>query len=162
MGLALTVATLAGAAVVAAPLVGTAAAAPAGPGLPRHCPRIGVVTKLLGLPISKLTSRTRKVSPGRRAERSCIYANGTPVPTTIAFVSAVSRSTFDAARRNASKSVRPFTVHGLGDEAWEVDAPARYPAAGKSLFVLDGTLDIVVGAPRATDAELVRLVRTLL
>ena len=45
-----------------------------------------------------------------------------------------------------------MTVKGIGDQAWAVKA-------GNGLSALKGTLDLVIAAPKTTDAELEALRR---
>lgn len=147
--------------------------------LPRVCPSAEVVRATLKVKVSATSSYTSvlaypvgsKAVPVARPtayQKTCVYSangrySGQIVPTTISFAAAVSRDDFASARANAAKSLRPFTIPGLGDAAWGVDPPTYDPRAGSSLFVLKGALDIVLTAPNsASITQLEALARKLL
>jgi hypothetical protein len=147
--------------------------------LPAHCPSVKLVRSTLGVKVNTVSTYTSELEypygstalPVKRApayQRTCVYAangtyNGQIVPATISFAAVVTRKDFASARANAAKSLAPFTVRGLGDAAWGTHAPKLDPRAGSSLFVLKGSLDIVLTAPnQAKLAELVTLARKLL
>ncbi len=147
--------------------------------LPKTCPSLAMVRATLRLKVSRLSTYTSELQypfgspamPVKRApayQRTCVYSvngryTGQIVPVTISFAAVVTRKDFASARANAGRSVKPFTVSGLGDAAWAVRPPELDPRAGSSLFVLDGRLDIVLTAPnQASIAQLVALARRLL
>jgi hypothetical protein len=147
--------------------------------LPSHCPPLRLVRSTLGLRATKVTTFTSEIEypygsvamPVKRApgfQKTCVYAadgryQGQIVPATISFAAVVTRKDFESARANAARSVKPFTVRSLGDEAWAVAPPKLDPRAGSSLFVLKGPLDIVLTAPaQASIPRLVALARRLL
>jgi hypothetical protein len=130
----------------------------------------------LRVKVSKVTTYTTQLEfpygsvqlPVRRPpayQKTCVYAAdgkfaGQIVPTTISFAAVVTKKDFAAARANAARSVRPFNVPRLGDAAWAVAAPKLDPRAGASLFVLKGSVDIVLTAPnQASVARLEALAR---
>lgn len=170
---------LAGLALAGALAAGASAAAPSARALlPRTCPPLQLVRATLKIRVSALSSYTSVLAyptgsaavPVARPpayQKTCVYSanggySGQIVPTTISFAAVVSRHDFASARANAARSLRPFTVAGLGDAAWAVDPPAYDPRAGSSLFVLKGPLDIVLTAPnKASLSELVALARKL-
>lgn len=175
MGSALIVAMLAGAFVTSA----TAAKPSARMLLPSSCPSVKLVRSLLHVKVSKVTTYTTKLEfpygsiqlPVKRPaayQKTCVYSadgrfSGQIVPTTISFAAVVTKKDFATARANAARSVRPFTVQGLGDAAWAVPPPKLDPRAGASLFVLHGQLDVVLTAPnQASVARLEALARRVL
>jgi hypothetical protein len=87
-------------------------------------------------------------------ERICMYTTSGPEPITITFASPVSPSSFTASRKAFRRRAGVVKVGGLGDAAWAAKA-------GTSLFVLDGSLDIVIGSPGTPAAALEALARKL-
>jgi hypothetical protein len=148
--------------------------------LPQTCPASPLVASTLKLPLQQHVITYTSITygptfpagpnPVHARQRTCYYAvqplqaaNGNIVPVTITFEFPVSKTSFVAARSAASQSVRPITIPGLGDAAWYTNAPRADPRAGNSLFVLNGTDEIVLGGPpRATVPQLVALVRKIL
>jgi hypothetical protein len=157
--------------------------------LPKQCPAHGMVGKALGLTLRKsivtYTSATYQgggassarampagPTPIRATQKTCLYtypnaqkaaALGIVVPVTITFEFPVTKAGFVAARHAAQHSVTPVTVRGVGDQAWVVKAPLGDPRGGNSLFVLNGTTEVVVGGPpKATVPLMTALVRRIL
>jgi hypothetical protein len=167
-------------AAAAALLVSSAAAAhaPATRLLPHSCPSLSLVRSTLHVKANRVTTYTSELEypygspalPVKRApayQKTCVYAadgkfSGQIVPTTISFAAVVTKKDFASARKNASRSVKPFGVPRLGDAAWAVAPPKFDPRAGASLFVLKGSVDIVLTAPnQASVGRLVKLARRL-
>jgi hypothetical protein len=121
--------------------------------VPRTCPQTALVASKLKQKVEKVSSRLTTSKTGTK--RTCVYTTTVIVPTTITFGSPVTAARFDASRKAAGKGTTVVTVKGLGNVAWAVKA-------GNGLSVLKGTLDIVISAPRTTDAELEALARTIL
>jgi hypothetical protein len=121
--------------------------------VPKTCPSTSVVAATLKEKVSKVASAFTSGSTG--SKRTCTYTTAFVVPTRITFGSPVTAAAFAASQKAASKGVPVVTVHGLGDAAWAVKA-------GNGLAVLKGTLDIVISAPKTTDAELEALARKIL
>jgi hypothetical protein len=128
-------------------------AARLGTPVPKTCPSTSVVAATLKQKVSKVASAFTSSSTG--SKRTCTYTTSFVVPTTITFGSPVTAAAFAASQKAASKGVPVVTVHGLGNAAWAVKA-------GNGLAVLKGTLDIVISAPKTTDAELEALARKIL
>jgi len=81
-------------------------------------------------------------------ERTCTYSGSSNGPITISFVSPMTADAFRQSRTSLGKSgVATASVEGVADRAWA----AR---AGGLLFVLKGSLDIVISAPRTSVADL--------
>jgi hypothetical protein len=177
----------------AAALVASATAAPtrahALAKLPKQCPPHSMVGKTLGLTLrTRIVTYTSATfqgggassarampagpTPVQAVQKTCLYtypnaeqsaAAGIIVPVTITFEFPVTKKNFAAARHAAEHSVTPVTVRGLGDVAWVIKAPRGDPRGGNSLFVLNGTTEVVVGGPpKATLALMKALVRQLL
>lgn len=121
--------------------------------VPKTCPSTSIVAAALKQKVSKVTSVAASTATG--SKRTCTYKTSFVVPTTITFGSPVTTAAFAASQKAASKGVAVVTEHGLGNAAWAV-------RAGNGLAVLVGTLDIVISAPKTTDAELEALARKIL
>jgi hypothetical protein len=81
-------------------------------------------------------------------ERTCTYSGSLTGPITVSFVSPVTPEAFTRSRASLRTSgVAVALVEGTGDTAWA----AR---SGGLLFVLEGSLEIVISAPRTSVADL--------
>jgi hypothetical protein len=87
-------------------------------------------------------------------ERTCTYSGLVTQPISVTYVSPVTAKAFASSRRALAKSTEVVDVSGLGGPAWS-------PGAGGILFVLRGTLDIVISAPTSKVAELKALATAL-
>jgi hypothetical protein len=155
------------AALVAGALVPAAAAsrsAARSEALPRACPSAAVLRAALRQrvthvntyvgPISSTTLAGMGPAPDSahykktsQRERTCTYRSLTG-PVTISFIVPVTAQTFGRAKASLRKSgVAVTTVGGIGDTAWAAKA-------GGLLFVLRGSLDLVISAPRTSVADL--------
>ena len=86
-------------------------------------------------------------------ERTCTYSVTPTGPMSISFIAPITREAFTRSRAALRKSgVAVASVEGIGDSAWA----AR---KGGLLFVLKGSLDIVISAPRLSLADLKALAR---
>ena len=118
------------------------------------CPSAAVVTATLHQAISKSTSTT---SHATGFSRICVYMTkhgGIPSPITIRLGSPISASQFNLSVNAAKHGVAMVAVHGLGNEAWAVKR-------GNGLFVLKGTLMVVISAGGTSDAQLEALARKI-
>jgi hypothetical protein len=120
--------------------------------VPKACPVRTVVAKALKVTVSKTWSKF--TTTANRSSRTCTYdtsagmLNGVEVsPTTIRFISPVSKASFAEQRKASSKGAAVVTVKGLGDQAFAIKR-------GNGLFILKGTLEVVISAPNAPDARL--------
>ena len=121
--------------------------------VPKTCPSTSVVAASLKQRVSKVTPVASRTATGSKL--TCTYTTSFVVPDTITFGSPVTATAFAASQKAAGKGVTVVAVHGLGNAAWAVKA-------GNGLSVLNGTLDIVISAPKTTDAELEALARKIL
>jgi hypothetical protein len=146
--------------------------------LPRTCPPVALVRSTLRVKVTKVTTYTTELEypygsvqlPVKRPpayQKTCVYSAdgkyaGQIVPATISFAAVVTKKDFASSRANAARSVKTFAVERLGDAAWAVGPPKFDPRPGSSLFVLTGSLDIVLTAPnQASVARLEALARRL-
>jgi carbohydrate-binding DOMON domain-containing protein len=164
---ALTVALVA-AALVAAP----GPASPAAGGIPRTCPAASVLKAKLRQNVTHVTSYAGPISSTTLAgmgpapdaahykstsqtERTCTYAGSATGRITISFVAPMTTKAFVRSRTSLRKSgVAVAVVKGVGDTAWA----AR---TGGLLFVLKGSLDVIISAPRTSMADLKALANEL-
>jgi hypothetical protein len=154
-------------------LAGQAAAAtPAARGkreVPKTCPDPATVRAALHQKVSHVkeyagpvaASTTPGMGPaptasgtGRAAgyERTCTYSGLVTEPISVTFVSPVTAKAFASSRKALGSSNEVVEVRGLGGPAW---------STGGILFVLRGTLDIVISAPTNSVAELKTLAHSL-
>jgi hypothetical protein len=155
-------------ALAAAALAGAAGAAtPAATGrreVPKRCPAPATVRTALHQKVSKVkeyagpvaaTTMTGMGMPPASAgtgqasgfERTCTYSGVVTEPISVTYVSPVTAKAFASSRAALTRSTEVVNVGGLGGPAWS-------PASGGVLFVLRGTLDIVISAPTSKVAEL--------
>jgi len=134
-------------------------------GLPRACPAPSLLRTALRLNVRRVSSYAGPISSTTLAgmgpapddahykktaqrERTCTYSGSSNGPITISFVSPMTADAFTQSRTSLHKSgVAIASVAGIADRAWA----AR---AGGLLFVLKGSLDIVISAPRTSVADL--------
>jgi hypothetical protein len=119
------------------------------------CPPAAVVTATLHQAISKSTSTT---SHATGFSRICVYMTKhglIPSPITIRLGSPVSAAQFNLSVNAAKHGVVMVAVHGLGNEAWAVQR-------GNGLFVLKGTLMVVISAGATSDAQLEALAHKII
>jgi hypothetical protein len=142
-----------------------AASAAQAPGLPRSCPPASVLRTVLGLKVAHVTSYAGPISSTTLAgmgpapdsahykktaqtERTCTYSGSPTGPITISFIAPMTADAFSRSRTSLRKTgVAVASVGGIGDTAWAV-------RAGGLLFVLKGSVDIVISAPRMSVAHL--------
>ena len=87
-------------------------------------------------------------------ERTCTYST-TAAPVTISYVAPVTTVTFNQSRMAARKGGPVVVVHDLGDAAWASKGNGE-------LFVLLGTLEVVVSMQQTTTAQLQSLASQVL
>ena len=119
------------------------------------CPSAAVVTATLHQAISKSTSNTSHVLG---FNRDCGYMAkiGTiPSQITIELSSPVSAAQFNLKIKAAKGGVAMVAVHGLGNEAWVFQR-------GNGLFVLKGTLMVVISWGGTSDAQVEALARKII
>ena len=113
-----------------------------------HLGRIGSITSA-GFGPAPTAAPRRGIS---QYERTCTYARGSVTPITVSFVAPVTSAEFTAARIALSRSVRVVVLRDLGTPAWGAKA-------GGLLFVLKGSLDVVISASATSVASLTALAR---
>jgi hypothetical protein len=141
-----------------------AAAAVPHVGIPTSCPAVSVVRKMLNVKVNTVSSNVSvpqfpgNTHPQPTLLETCVYSFSglftkvsNIVPVTVSFQSDVTMSEFNVARRNAGLSSAfqgaTHTLTGVGNSAWLMNPPHQDPRAGRSLFILSGTTDIVISAP---------------
>jgi hypothetical protein len=152
-------------AAVTALSAGALEASAAAPGLPKSCPAASVLTTALGLKVAHVRSYAGPISSTTLAgmgpapdaahykktlqsERTCTYSGSTTGPITISFIAPMTADAFSRSRTSLRKTgVAVASVGGIGDTAWAV-------RAGGLLFVLKGSVDIVISAPRISVVHL--------
>jgi hypothetical protein len=144
-------------------------AAAAGSPVPKSCPPASKLAKVLHAKVRAVSQQAGQMStaatqgPGAPSgdytpatssgyQRTCTYA--APAPLTISFSAPVSAKSFAVSREAQKKNGGAVVVPGLGDSAWAAKS-------GGEIFILDGTLDIVISAPASTGSQLRALAHEL-
>jgi len=134
-------------------------------GRPSACPAASVLSAALRLKIRHVSSYVGSISsttiPGMgpapddahykkttQRERTCTYSGSPNGPITISFIAPITADAFSRSRTSLRRSgVAVVTIARLGDTAWAARASGL-------VFVLQGSLDIVISAPRSSLADL--------
>ncbi len=138
--------------------------------VPKSCPARSVIRATLHLNVrhvivqagplsSTVTNGFAPPTPQNKAkntgyERTCTYST-TAAPVTISYVAPVTTGTFDQSRKSARKSGPVIVVHDLGDAAWASKGNGE-------VFVLLGTLEVIVSTQQTSSAQLQSLASRVL